>query len=153
MINPWVISVFIGTIFFVCGQVYLKSAFDSKITEYFSSLYVACCFSIMIGIAGTILLLFLYYRDPLFFDLKSLDFLHNSKSAIIAGIFFFFGNLFWIYSISTKHQLGMIRILMAGWEMLLLFLVGIFIFNEKFTFLQIFGCIMIFSGLSLVIYN
>jgi len=150
--NFWIWSVFIGTIFFVSGQICLRQSFEVPSIGKLGSLYTAACFSIMIGILGAISLLSLSIYEPI----RTKQFFQDparSGFPFLAGLFFFIGNSFWIYSISSKNPLGMIRILMAGWEMFLLLLVGLFIFRDNFQWLQIIGTILIFSGISTIVYS
>lgn len=148
----WIWSIFIGTLFFVGGQGFLRKSFEVKPYIPIANLYAGSCFSMMIGVLGGFLLLFLSIYDPV----NTKIFFTNEIRSIfpfIAGALFFIGNSFWIYSISSKNSLGLIRILMAGWEMFLLFLVGVMLFQDKFTTIQVAGCICIFAGISLIVYG
>ena len=153
MTNLWMWSVFIATIFFVCGQICLRKSFEtSMITNNLSSLYATACFSMIMGVLGCILLMSLSIYDPI----STKQFFTNSirsGSPFLAGGFFFIGNVFWIYSISSQNALAMIRILMAGWEMLLLLLVGILIFKDNLHWTQLLGSLLIFSGIGSIIYS
>ena len=68
-------------------------------------------------------------------------------NAAVAGAVFFFGNLLWIYCISKKIQLGNIRTFMAGFEMFLLFCVGVLLFNDVIKIIQVFGVLLVLSGI------
>jgi multidrug transporter EmrE-like cation transporter len=153
MTNLWMLSVFIATLFFVCGQICLRKSFEtSMITNNLSSLYATACFSMIIGVLGCILMMSLSMYDPI----STKQFFINSIRSgfpFLAGVFFFIGNLFWIYSISSQNPLGIIRILMAGWEMFLLLLVGILIFKDNLHWSQLFGSLLIFSGIGSIIYS
>jgi multidrug resistance protein EbrA len=76
--------------------------------------------------------------------------MEKNKNAVIAGVLFALGNLFWIYSISTKTSIGSIRTIMAGFETALLFLVGYFLFSETFDVKKIIGIIMVLLGIYLI---
>ena len=71
-------------------------------------------------------------------------------TAIIAGLFFFFGNAFWIYSISTKNPIGNIRTIMAGFETALLFIAGYLYFSEAMNLMQVGGVLLVVSGIYLI---
>jgi multidrug transporter EmrE-like cation transporter len=71
-------------------------------------------------------------------------------NAFIAGIFFFIGLILWIYSISMKTNLGIIRSFMAGFETLLLFSVGYMVFNEKINTPHVIGVLAILGGVYLI---
>jgi multidrug transporter EmrE-like cation transporter len=58
--------------------------------------------------------------------------------------------LLWIYTISTKKPLSMIRVLMAGFETFLLVLVGYFIFSHKLTLREFVGIALVLSGIYVV---
>lgn len=150
--NFWIWAIFIGTIFFVGGQVALRKSFEPKIGIDYHSLYSGSCFSMMIGVLGAIVLLFLSILDPVH---TKIYFSNDVVSGypFLAGLLFFIGNSFWLYSISSKNPLGLIRILMAGWEMFLLLLVGFLLFKDKLTTIQIIGSLIIFAGISLIVYG
>jgi multidrug resistance protein EbrA len=76
--------------------------------------------------------------------------IEKNKNAVIAGVLFALGNLFWIYSISTKTSIGSIRTIMAGFETALLFLVGYLLFSETFDVKKIIGIIMVLLGIYLI---
>jgi len=137
--EKWIISILIGVIFFVFGQVYLRKSFD-KDSNYFTT---AITFSLAIGATSLLLLLLsqLHSKELLIYNEPKL------KNAAIAGFLFFIGNLFWIYSISTKNSLGNIRVIMAGFETFMLFLVGYFYFNEIINSKQVIGALLILLGI------
>ena len=135
----WIISILVGVLFFVSGQVYLRKSFDTD-TNYFTT---AITFSLAIGVTSLLLLFISQLHSP------ELLIYNNSKliNAAIAGLLFFIGNLFWIYSISTKKSLGNIRVIMAGFETFMLFLVGYFYFNEIINSKQVIGALLILLGI------
>jgi len=137
--EKWIISILVGVIFFVSGQVYLRKSFDTD-TNYFTT---AITFSLAIGVTSLLLLFISQLHSP------ELLIYNNSKliNAAIAGLLFFIGNLFWIYSISTKKSLGNIRVIMAGFETFMLFLVGYFYFNEIINSKQLMGALLILFGI------
>lgn len=137
----WRYSIGIGTLFFVAGQVLLRKSFDSSSDYMISLLYFTSAIAIMAFIGCV------YLKENIF-DITRLTSQHYN--AISAGIVFFFGFIFWIYSISTKNDLGIIRTFMAGFETLVLFGVGYLVFNDKITLIQFFGVISILVGIYLI---
>ena len=135
----WIISILVGVLFFVSGQVYLRKSFDTD-SNYFTT---AIIFSLAIGATSLVLLFLSQLHSP------ELLIYNNSKliNAAMAGLLFFIGNLFWIYSISTKNSLGNIRVIMAGFETFMLFLVGYFYFNEIINSKQLMGALLILFGI------
>ena len=145
MENFWIWSIVIGTVFFVLGQTFLRYAFQIKPRLNNTSLYAISFFSITMGILGAILLGILRWKTNETLNSKYIYYI------LLAGTFFFIGNAFWLYSISSEKPLGIIRIVMAGWELLLLFAVGVLLLNDKITRTQVVGSILIFIGLSFII--
>ena len=137
----WRYSIGIGTLFFVAGQVLLRKSLDNSSDYMISLLYFTSSIAIM-TLFGCI------YLQENIFDITRLTSQHYN--AIYAGIVFFFGFIFWIYSISTKNDLGIIRTFMAGFETLVLFGVGYLVFNDKITLTQLFGVLSILLGIYLV---
>jgi drug/metabolite transporter (DMT)-like permease len=137
--EKWIISILVGVLFFVSGQVYLRKSFDTD-SNYFTT---AIIFSLAIGATSLVLLFLSQLHSP------ELLMYNNSKllNAAMAGLLFFIGNLFWIYSISTKKSLGNIRVIMAGFETFMLFLVGYFYFNEIINSKQLMGALLILFGI------
>jgi|TARA_B110000285_G_scaffold197025_1_gene228375 drug/metabolite transporter (DMT)-like permease len=137
--EKWIISILVGVLFFVSGQVYLRKSFDTD-SNYFTT---AIIFSLAIGATSLVLLFLSQLHSP------ELLIYNNSKliNAAMAGLLFFIGNLFWIYSISTKKSLGNIRVIMAGFETFMLFLVGYFYFNEIINSKQLMGALLILFGI------
>ena len=137
--EKWIISILVGVLFFVSGQVYLRKSFDTD-SNYFTT---AIIFSLAIGATSLVLLFLSQLHSP------ELLIYNNSKliNAAMAGLLFFIGNLFWIYSISTKKSLGNIRVIMAGFETFMLFLVGYFYFNEIINSKQLMGALLILLGI------
>jgi drug/metabolite transporter (DMT)-like permease len=137
--EKWIISILVGVLFFVSGQVYLRKSFDTD-SNYFTT---AIIFSLAIGATSLVLLFLSQLHSP------ELLMYNNSKllNAAMAGLLFFIGNLFWIYSISTKKSLGNIRVIMAGFETFMLFLVGYFYFNEIINSKQVIGALLILLGI------
>ena len=139
MDNRWIISILCATLLFVLGQIFIKKSFEKDDNFH----YTAIVFGIFIGISAIVYKL-LHSGSKFKWGVNKIFY------AAIAGIFFFFGNLLWIYSISTNAQLGNIRTTMAGFEMLLLFLVGVVIFNEHIKFVQCLGVALILFGIYIV---
>lgn len=141
MINKSIASIAGATILFVTGQIFLKKSFLKDDNFH----YTASIFGIFIGISAVLYMV--YHHSIMKLDKEKTLF------AALAGIAFFFGNLLWIYSISTKTQLGNIRTIMAGFEMILLFCVGILIFNDQLKYTQGLGVALILLGIYIVSYS
>lgn len=141
IIAPWMISIYIAVIFFVFGQVLLRKSFTNN-TDYNA---VAITFGVSIGITASLFLLFNQSIKSKLFNNPNMN--PQLISAIIAGILFFIGNLFWIRSISSNKPLGNIRVIMAGVETLALFAAGLLFFKEVITLRQLAGTAIIISGI------
>ena len=135
----WKYSICIGTAFFVASQILLKKSFTDSNDYIRTLLYFTLAITIMTIIG------FIIYSDNV---ITKLD--NQHYSAFIAGLFFFIGLIFWIYSISMKTKLGIIRTFMAGFETIILFGVGYMIFNEKIDTSQLIGVISILLGIYLI---
>ena len=135
----WKYSICIGTAFFVASQILLKKSFTDSNDYIRTLLYFTLAITIMTIIG------FIIYSDNV---ITKLD--NQHYSAFIAGLFFFIGLIFWIYSISMKTKLGIIRTFMAGFETIILFGVGYMIFNEKINISQLIGIISILLGIYLI---
>lgn len=141
IIAPWMISIYIAVIFFVFGQILLRKSFNNN-THYTS---VAIIFSLSMGITAALFLLFNLSTNSTIFNNPIM--IPQLLSAIVAGILFFIGNLFWIRSISSNKPLGNIRVVMAGFETLALFAAGLLFFKEVITIRQLAGTAIIVSGI------
>jgi multidrug transporter EmrE-like cation transporter len=137
----WRYSIGIGTFFFVAGQVLLRKSFDNSTNYIMSLLYFTMAISIM-TVLGCV------YQNENVVDFNNFNSQHYS--AFAAGILFYIGFYFWIYSISTKNDLGIIRTFMAGFETLVLFMVGYLVFNDTISLLQSFGVLSILLGIYLI---
>jgi multidrug transporter EmrE-like cation transporter len=137
----WRYSIGIGTFFFVAGQVLLRKSFDNSTNYIMSLLYFTMAISIM-TVLGCV------YQNENVVDFNNFNRQHYS--AFAAGILFYIGFYFWIYSISTKNDLGIIRTFMAGFETLVLFMVGYLVFNDTISLLQSFGVLSILLGIYLI---
>ena len=139
MKHNWEYSICIGTVFFVASQVFLKKSFDNSDDYIRTLLYFTLAITIMTIIG------FIIYSDTV---ITKLD--NQHYNAFIAGIFFFIGLILWIYSISMKTKLGIIRTFMSGFETIILFGVGYLIFNEKINRTQSIGVLSILLGIYLI---
>ena len=139
MKHNWEYSICIGTVFFVASQVFLKKSFDNSDDYIRTLLYFTLAITIMTIIG------FIIYSDTV---ITKID--NQHYSAFIAGIFFFIGLILWIYSISMKTKLGIIRTFMTGFETIILFGVGYLIFNEKINRTQSIGALSILLGIYLI---
>ena len=142
------ITIVVGTILFVFGQYFLRIAVNKKDT--FIQTWII--FTFIMGVTGLISGLVLNYVPYI----KSKNMLNFENKEMIlyatfAGLVFAFGNFFWIYTISTKESLGDIRVIMAGVETFLLFLLGYLLFSEKFTFTKLIGILLILMGIYIVV--
>ena len=135
----WEHSIFIGTLFFVTSQFFLKKSFDH------SDNYIRTFLYFTLGITMMSIIGFIIHSENVITKLNN-----QHYNAFIAGIFFFIGLILWIYSISMKTKLGIIRTFMAGFETIILFGVGYLIFNEKINRTQSIGVLSILLGLYLI---
>lgn len=128
----WIYIIIISTIFFILSQLCLRQSFElnSKPMHTFT------LFTMTIGILSLLLL------SQQLIDLKQ-----NIKYPILAGGLFFIGLSFWITAISSKESLGSIRVVMAGFETILLFLLSYLLFSDMITRNQIIGSIFILIGI------
>tara|TARA_Y100000389_G_scaffold96373_1_gene93037 strand:+ start:691 stop:1110 length:420 start_codon:yes stop_codon:yes gene_type:complete len=134
----WSLSIIIGTLFFVGGQACLRKSFEKTDTYVITTLF----FTLAIGICSLIAS-FILNKDIKFEG-------GQPYYASSAGILFFIGFFFWIYSISSKAELGNIRVFMAGFEMLVLYTVGYLLFNEKINMIQGIGALLTILGIYIV---
>ena len=134
--EDWTIFIFISIIFFVLGQIFLK--YDSN-----DAVISACYFTISMGITGFLVLLYILQNNKNVVNNQILF-------SLLAGIVFFFGNMFWIFSIKNAPSLSIIRTFMAGGETLLLFLVGYFLFKQTLTIQDVIGIIFILFGVNII---
>ena len=149
--DNWKWTAVIAPLFFAAGQIILRKSFDTKAYIEVPYLFAVSCLSMTIGVMGCFTLLFLSIFDPL----STKGFFQNGVQCglpFVAGVFFFIGLSLWLFSISTKQPIGLLRILMMGMEIFLLFLLGIIAFNDKLTLMQVMGSLVIFVGICLVVY-
>jgi drug/metabolite transporter (DMT)-like permease len=143
----WITSILLGTILFVFGQVYLRKSFN-KDSDYISTWLFFC---LTLGVSSLLILTFLnIIPENEIINTKIIMTTPKIISAIIAGLFFFFGNAFWIYSISTKNPIGNIRTIMAGFETALLFIAGYLYFSEAMNLMQVGGVLLVVLGIYLI---
>ena len=135
----WEHSIFIGTLFFVTSQFFLKKSFDH------SDNYIRTFLYFTLGITMMSIIGFIIHSENV---ITKLD--NQHYNAFMAGIYFFIGLILWIYSISMKTNLGIIRSFMAGFETLLLFSVGYMVFNEKINTPHVIGVLAILGGVYLI---
>ena len=140
----WLNTIFIATIFFILGQIFLRKSFEYN-TDKDMFLIITILFSLSIGIMSVLTTLFLLYSKKL----NSINIINNMsiRYSIIAGVLFFLGFIYWIRTIGTKESLGMIRVTMAGFETILLYLVSYMFFNDIITIKQFIGSILILLGI------
>jgi uncharacterized membrane protein len=133
----WLYTIFIGTIFFILGQLFLRKSFDTEN----SPIQVSLLFSSAIGIFSILTIIYMYNQ-------KGINFNYDIINPILAGLVFFIGFFFWIQTISSKESLGLIRIAMAGFETIILFVLSHLFFNDMITLKQLIGTIIILLGIT-----
>lgn len=134
--EKWTIFIFISIIFFVLGQTFLK--YDSN-----DGIISACYFTISMGVTGFLVLLYMIQNNQNILN-------NNIMFSLLAGIVFFFGNMFWIFSIKNAPSLSIIRTIMAGGETLLLLLVGYLVFKQTLTIQDLIGMVFILLGVNII---
>ena len=134
--EKWTIFIFISIIFFVLGQTFLK--YDSN-----DGIISACYFTISMGVTGFLVLLYMIQNNQNILN-------NNIMFSLLAGIVFFFGNMFWIFSIKNAPSLSVIRTIMAGGETLLLLLVGYLLFKQTLTIQDVIGMVFILLGVNII---
>lgn len=136
----WLYSILVGTCFFIGGQLFLRKTFENKDSiDYFNTTLL---FSSAIGILSLFVLGFQMYIGNVSIDSRIWN-------PILAGIMFFIGFFFWIATISSKESLGMIRVAMAGFETVLLFLLSYLFFSDVITYQQMIGSVIVLLGIAI----
>lgn len=136
----WLYSILIGTCFFIGGQLYLRKTFEGSLNlDYFN---VSLWFSFTIGILSFLVLAYEWHQEHLVLD-------NRIWNPMLAGVLFFIGFFFWIATISSKESLGMIRVAMAGFETVLLFLSSYLFFNDMIAYKQMIGSVVILFGIGI----
>lgn len=140
----YVYSILCGTALFVIGQYFLRKSFD-KDNDYINTWLI---FTLTYGIIACIAIIFFRANDKNYItNILSDEKMPKLLCAAAGGLCFVFGNIFWFYSISTKNSIGGIRTIMAGFETMLLLLLGFVAFSETFTMYKIIGIAMVLSGI------
>jgi len=135
-----VLPIFTATLFFVGTQAFLKNSFSKDDDFLTTTTFFALGFSLIA------ILNFLY-----FYNQKSLNYKKEKVLyPLVAGILFFFGNLLWVFSISKKTPLSIIRVVMSGFETFLLILVGYVLFSTTLHWKQIVGILLVFFGIYII---
>ena len=109
----WHFHIVISTIFFILSQLCLRQSFELKS----SPMHTFTLFTMTIGIFSLVTL-----------SQQHINLEYDIKYSVAAGSLFFFGLLLWIHAISSKESLGYIRIIMAGLETALLFVLSYLFF-------------------------
>lgn len=134
------LPIFTATLFFVGTQIFLKNSF-SKDDDFLTTMTF-----FGLGFSLIAILSFLY-----FYSKKSLNYKKEKVLyPLLAGILFFFGNLLWVFSISKKTPLSIIRVVMSGFETFLLILVGYVLFSTTLHWKQIVGILLVFFGIYII---
>lgn len=136
----WLYSILLGTCFFISGQLFLRKTFEEN--SPMSSVNVTLLFSSAIGVLSLTLLGYRWSNGAITFD-------ERIWNPIFAGMLFFIGFFLWIATIGSKESLGMIRVAMAGFETILLFLLSYLFFNDIITAYQMIGSAIVLIGIAI----
>ena len=144
IIKNWTILITIAVVFFVGGQVLLKSV--HKISAY----DILLLWSMSMGLVA--FLFFIYtYRS------KSASILYekiiNYPIIILSGILFFAGNAYFISGLRKADNLGILWAYMSGLEIASLILISWLLWNTQITYYELTGIIFIGIGLSILAYK
>lgn len=132
----WIITTILASILFVVGQVFLNIVASDPLCG-------ALWFMIAMGACSLIALLF----TPS--SISSYDGLY----AGLGGVAFFVGNILWLYAISKATHISLVRILMACTEIILLLFVGILLYKQTVTVLNVVGLLLILTGIPLILWS
>ena len=121
---------------YILGQTALRQGFESS---KINILYATALSCISYGILGIVILFYCYTQE-------SIKMVFNIYP-VLAGLLFGLGNLFFVSSIHTREPLGMIRLVMSGFEAILLFIIGYLIFSDKISYQKMIGAIIILLGI------
>lgn len=134
------LPIFIATIFFVGTQIFLKNSFSKDDDFLTTTTFFALGFSLI----AVLSFFYLYNQNSLNYKTEKVLY------PLVAGILFFFGNLLWVFSISKKTPLSIIRVVMSGFETFLLILVGYVLFSTTLHWKQITGILLVFLGIYII---
>ena len=127
--------------FYVIGQVLIK------LDNNRSPVRTTCYLTISTGLIGALVLCREWKNHKKDMSREGLDLL-----AILAGIFVFLGNLYWVKGIKSGIPLGHLRLLLTGLEVIFLLLVGYIYFKEDcLDFRHIIGMILVLMGVFLIV--
>jgi len=136
MLN-WATATFSSTIFFVLGQIALKLA-------SFHPLIIGYWFSIAVGILGVIgLLMTLITSNE---KIKHKDVWY----ALLGGVFFFFGNLLWIYAIQKAPNVSYVYTLTTGIVTVAMLFIGFYFFHQSMKWINFIGILFVVFGVYLI---
>lgn len=119
------------------GQATLRQGFESSKINVMYATALSC---ISYGILGVGMLLYCYYTQ----ESAKMNF---NIYPVLSGLLFGLGNYFLVLCIYTKEPLGMIRLIMCGFEAILLFIIGYLVFSDKISYQKIIGAIVILLGI------
>ena len=134
------LPIFIATLFFVGTQIFLKNSFSKDNDFLTTTTFFALGFSLI----AVLSFFYLYNQNSLNYKTEKVLY------PLVAGILFFFGNLLWVFSISKKTPLSIIRVVMSGFETFLLILVGYVLFSTTLHWKQITGILLVFLGIYII---
>ena len=118
------------------GQATLRKGFESSKINVIYATALSC---ISYGILGIGMLLYCYTQE-------SVKMTFNIYP-VLSGLLFGLGNYFLVLCIYTKEPLGMIRLMMCGFEAILLFMIGYLVFSDKISYQKMIGAIVILIGI------
>lgn len=124
----WQFNVFIATVAFVIGQIFLRLSELSLIDT-------TAIFMITMGIIcsiGWIIIKIIGSDIHTLFETR-----HKWWPAIFAGCSFTIGNIIWISSIKRAPNIAIVRVLMAGLEIAALAMVSFILFKNTLSWYQI----------------
>jgi drug/metabolite transporter (DMT)-like permease len=148
--ESWILDSLIATIFLTFSYIAIKYAIinnnDDKILE---RVFIILALS-MGFIAVIILIFFPKTRENIIKDLKNFDI---SKWIIISGILIFFGYYFLFKGSMNAPNMGYARAILS-FDLILLTLSSIILFNSKIQLIPMIGIFMILFGIILIsLYN
>lgn len=131
----WEVILCISIVLFVISQTLLK-------LEKLNYILSACLFLMTMGLCASLLfIIYLPYNTTNF---------SGYSLSITAGIFFFIGNIGWLYSIRNASSLYLVRIIMAALETILLLFISYFIFNKQISYINVLGIIIVIPSIYMI---
>jgi len=141
MLESWALGTTIASVLHSFGQVFLKATSNDPMV-------VLAYFSITSGSLSAIWLAYMYLIAKS--GAKRTEAFDVPMPAIYAGIFFFFGNLWWIYSLQNAPSVSAARMMMTGIEVVVLAILGYYLFKQQLNWVSLVGIALIFAGVYLL---